>query len=221
MKKIATALLFCCLISTGCVKLISRPILLDPETLAPADVIVILGYGPPVDEQDRPKPEIERRVQKGVELYQAGLAPYIITTGGNTYKQYYESEIMRDLLVESGVPRERVIQEREAMDTIGNARGSVAIMDEQGWKSCIVVSSPYHLKRARKLFNAGGINVQTAASEIPDSAGYKIGFAMYEYWVAASYLLIDEQQLVKSQKGRKRNKNIQKAVRGRTRAVEP
>jgi uncharacterized SAM-binding protein YcdF (DUF218 family) len=132
-----------------------------------------------------------RRVEKGVEVYKAGLAPHIIVTGGNTYKRYYESAVMKEAAVSMGVPPEAIVEEREARDTIGNARYSARIMRERGWESAILVSSPYHLKRGRMLFEAAGVAVQTAGAETPDNPFYAITFSLYEYMVRLDYAFID------------------------------
>ena len=192
------------------------PVYLADEELHPADVIVVLGYGPPVDKEGRPADELVRRVKAGVELYQAGLAPVIIMTGGNTYKEYYESEVMKKVAVEMGVPPGAVLEERQAMDTIGNARYSAELMREHGWSSCIVVSSPYHLKRARKLFQAAGLEVQTKGCEVPDSPWYGPVFTLYELLVRVQYLFINEEELVKGEKGEAHTQRLKGPVRART-----
>lgn len=203
----------------GCVKIISAPLLLPETELKPAQVIVVLGYGPPVDKAGRPQEELVRRVKKGAELYRAGLAPWLIMTGGNTYRDYYESAVMKEVAVEMGVPAEAVLEERQAMDTIGNARYSAELMRRRGWTSCILVSSPYHLKRAKKLFEAAGLTVQTAGCEVPPGAGYAVMFSLYEYSVRINYWFIDEESLVRGEEGDRHTRAIKGPVRTRSRAT--
>ncbi len=180
---------------SGCASAALNPILIEQETLHKADVIVVLGYGPPVDENGKPKPELARRVEKGVELYNQGLAENIIMTGGNTYEDYFEAKVMRDVATQMGVPEKDIYLELEAMDTIGNSRGSTRIMKEHGWKSAIIVSSPYHLKRALHLFSANeGIEFQTAGCDTPDNPAYGMVFTLYECLARLTYLPIDERE---------------------------
>lgn len=214
------ALLFAvALCGQGCVKIVSAPLLLPETALRPADAIVVLGYGPPVDQEGQPSDELKRRVDKGVELFKAGLAPVLIMTGGNTYKDYYESAVMKELAVKQGVPAEAVVEEREAMDTIGNARYSARIIRERGGKSAIIVSSPYHLKRAKKLFDAAGLEVQTAGCAVPDNAAYGLAFSLYEYSVRLQYLFIDEQALVRGDGADEHTDRIKGPVRLRAQAA--
>lgn len=187
--------------------------------LEPADAIVVLGYGPPVDDDGVIVGELRRRMDKSIELYEAGLAPLMIVTGGNTYRDYYESGVMRDYAVGHGVPADAVIEEREAMDTIGNARYSAAIMRERGLSSCIVASSPYHLRRARKLFEAAGLEVRTAGADVPDGPGYGAMFSLYETMVMINYAFIDEEALVRGEGGDRRSDRIKGPVRMRSEAT--
>lgn len=181
----------------GCVKVWATPLLLPEAELTPTEAIVVLGYGPPVDARGAPVPELARRVGKGVELYQQGLAPLMIMTGGNTYQDYYESAVMKELAVKLGVPAEAVLEEREAKDTIGNARRTARLMAERGLSRCVLVSSPYHLKRGKKLFEAAGLEVQTAAAAPSEKTGERLLAVLHEYLVAFNYLFIDEAKLVR------------------------
>ncbi len=192
MKPALGALAVAALLAGGCSKLISAPLLLPEKPLHPADAIVVLGSGPPVNEEGKPTDELMRRVEKGVELYQQGLAPVLIMSGGKTSPEYYECAVMKQVAVAKGVPAESVLEERESLNTIGNARYSAALVRARGGKSAIIVSSPFHLKRAKRLFEATGLEIQTAGCKVPDSARYAIGFSIYEYLARVKYLFIDD-----------------------------
>jgi uncharacterized SAM-binding protein YcdF (DUF218 family) len=194
--QIAAVLIFTVIFLTGCANKTFNSLVQEQEKLKKADVIVVLGFGPPVDKDGKPNIEIVNRVTAGVDLYNQGLAKNIIMTGGNTYKDYYESSVMKDVAISMGVPKDSVIEEREARDTIGNARYTKVIMEKNGWKSCIIVSSPYHLKRAQNLFGATGLDVQTYGADTPGTLSYAFTATVYEYLVRVYYLFIDEKSLV-------------------------
>lgn len=146
---------------------------LVPELPTPrrADAIVVLGNRPPVDEQGEVRPELRRRVEEGVRLFHEGLAPRMIMTGGPAPSGHIEAEVMRDLAVELGVPREAIGVEGRSRDTIENAGFTLRLLcgdDESCVPSVIVVSTRYHLARARRLFECAGARVQIAASALPD-----------------------------------------------------
>jgi len=174
-----------------------NPVSADQSKLEPAEVIIGLGYGPAKSKKGEPKAELKRRVDKAVELYQAGLAPYIIFTGADTGAGC-ESEVMKELAVKQGVPEEKIITETKATDTITNARYSVEIMKSRGWNSALLVSNPYHLKRARSLFEASpGIQVQLAPCATPANPFYHIVSFSYEFLARTHYLFINAREKAK------------------------
>jgi uncharacterized SAM-binding protein YcdF (DUF218 family) len=210
----------------GCASAISRPLLLPEEPLFPAEAIVVLGYGPPVEKDGSLKPELKRRVAQGVKLYEQGLAPALVMTGGNTYADYYEADVMRDLAAALGVPEAAILREREAFDTITNARDTVALLcqgrePETCAPEVILVSSPYHLKRGKMLFECAGARVQTSGCAVPAGRGYRIGFSLYESNVRLQYLFVDECALARGEKGEAWARKIQGLVRARSRVMEP
>ncbi len=164
-----------------------------PE-LEPAEVIVGLGYGPARNKKGEPRDELKRRVDKAVEVYKQGLAPYIIFTGADTGAGC-EAEVMKELAVKQGVLPDRIITETRATDTITNAKYSVEIMRSKGWSSAILVSNPYHLKRARSLFEASpGIKVQTAPCATPANPFYHLFGFSYEVLARAQNFIINGNQ---------------------------
>lgn len=162
--------------------------------LRPADAIVVLGNRPPVDALGRPRPEVRRRVDAGVALHRMGLAPRLLMTGGKS-GGYVEAEVMRDVALELGAPPAAILLEGASQSTITNARNSIRLLRRTMGKSAvsvIVVSSPFHLERARGLFECAGADVQIAASGAPPSPIYAIGFTAYEWIMRAVYLFFDE-----------------------------
>jgi len=180
-------------VAAGCGATLGRELLLPRRRLAPADAIVVLGNRPPLDAEGRVAPETARRVRRGVELYERGLAPVLVVTGGPAPHGGTEADVMARYAEELGVPPEAILREARARDTADNARHSVALLCEERpcRPSVIVVSSPYHLRRARRLFECAGAEVQHAGTEIPDDIGYQASFTAYEYGVALAYVFDD------------------------------
>ena len=72
----------------------------------------------------------------------------MIMTGGAAHNQFVEAHTMVELARAEGVPRDALIEEGQAQNTIQNVFYSEALMREHGWGSAEVVSSPSHLPRA-------------------------------------------------------------------------
>lgn len=166
-----------------------------PEDLR-AEAIVVLGNRPPTDGRGRVKPETNRRVERGVELYKRGHAPILLMTGGTAPRGDIESEVMRSLAIELGVPEDAIRIETKSRNTIENARFAKQLLSEPGADTrrpeIILVTSPYHLGRARRLFDCAGFEVRPAASEAPPGILHRIGFTAYELMAAVYYVFIDE-----------------------------
>jgi len=93
------------------------------------------------------------RTEKGVELYQEGYAPYLIMSGGEIYHGLIIGDLMKEHATELGVPPEAVISEPEASSTYENAVFTRNILEEQGFKTALVVSSNYHMRRVKYVFD--------------------------------------------------------------------
>jgi uncharacterized SAM-binding protein YcdF (DUF218 family) len=166
-------------------------------TFAPlrkADAIVVLGNRPPADEQGNVRPETQRRVEAGVRAFGQGLAPIMVMTGGPAGK-WIEAEVMQALAVKLGVPERAILMEKQSQSTITNARYTIELLRKHLARkelSVIVVSSPYHLARAGRLFACTGSEVQLFPAEVPDSFSYRLGFTLLEYYQRLAYLFFDE-----------------------------
>jgi uncharacterized SAM-binding protein YcdF (DUF218 family) len=138
------------------------------DNAQPSDVIVVLGSG--LRRDNSPGPSLYRRTSKAAELYQQGIAPDIICTGGYTAGHTRsEASACAELLIGYGVPADAITLEDQSRSTLENARNSRAIMEANGWQTAVVVSDGYHLLRAGWIFREAGIGAVTspAASNPP------------------------------------------------------
>jgi len=124
---------------------------------APHDVIIILGAAPMPD--GSPGPAIERRVVHGVKLYAAGRAPNVLMSGGVTQGAVPEAEIMVKLAVDAGVPAASLHREEVSTRTFENARECRRVMGHKGWRTAIVVTDHFHMRRAFMCFESFGLDV--------------------------------------------------------------
>ena len=118
--------------------------LVNTDTVQPADVVIALGGDAGLD-----------RLEKAVSYYQNGSAQALIisdvqvtTATGLDYANY-----MRDAAKALGVPdRDIYITEVIANTTFNEARATRKLMLRNGWTSAIVVTDPFHTRRARAYF---------------------------------------------------------------------
>ena len=131
----------------------------------PADAIVVFGAAEYVG---RPSPVYRARLEHAYDLFEKGMAPIVITTGGSGKDPTFsEGQVGRDYLAKRGIPDVNLIAETQGTDTEHSARRVAVIMDANNLKSAILVSDAYHVYRAKRMLEAEGITVQT--SPRPDS----------------------------------------------------
>ncbi|HVG57094.1 MAG TPA: YdcF family protein [Hyalangium sp.] len=126
----------------------------------PSDVLVVLGAR--VLKGGVPSGSLQARVEKAVELYQRGLAPRLVFSGGVGVNPPSEAQVMRALAMQLGVPAEACILEEQSHSTEQNARYSAELLRSMGARRVLVVSDPYHLLRARQYFRLQGFEVATS-----------------------------------------------------------
>jgi uncharacterized SAM-binding protein YcdF (DUF218 family) len=94
-------------------------------------------------------------VEKALEVYQKGMASYIVTTGGVKNEEgLSESEFQKQYLIDNGVPSEIIFHELKSTNTKENAIYAKEKLDEKGIKcdQIILVSKTYHARRILMTF---------------------------------------------------------------------
>lgn len=121
------------------------------------DAIVVFGAA---EYAGRPSPVFRARLDHAYDLFERGLAPLIITTGGSGKDvKFSEGQVGRDYLLKQGVPDVNLIAETQAGDTEQSARRVAVILEANELKSVLLVSDAYHLYRAKKMMEREGITV--------------------------------------------------------------
>ncbi len=139
------------------------------EELRKADAIVVLGAA---EYSGHPSPVLRARLDHAYELFQQGLAPVVITTGGSgADPSFSEGGVGRDYLMHRGIPERNLIAETQGSDTAQSAQRVGVIMRANGMRSCLAVSDEYHVFRIKKLLEHEGIGVGVANKVSPQATG--------------------------------------------------
>lgn len=126
----------------------------------PADAIVVFGAA---EYDGRPSPVYRARLDHAFDLFQLGVAPVVITTGGAADDpNYSEGGVGHDYLERRGIPDPSLIAETQGSDTAQSAQRVAVIMRANHMSSCVAVSDEYHVFRIRKLLEHEGVRVQLA-----------------------------------------------------------
>ena len=122
-----------------------------------ADIIIVLGAA---EYNGRPSPVLKARLDHGFLLFQKGLAPRIMTTGGaGGDPDFTEGGVGRAYLIKRGVPAEAILVESRGESTMHSTAAAAELMRRFGMNSCIVVSDGYHIFRVKKMLEFRGLEV--------------------------------------------------------------
>ena len=137
--------------------LIAEPLRISAQPQQ-ADAIVVLAGG--VGESGRAGGGYQERVKTAVGMYQVGFAPRLVLVSGYVFA-FREAEIMRDLARSLGVPESAIVLETRAANTYDGVVSVRELLMRAGWNRILLVSSPYHMRRAMLVWrkNAPGVHV--------------------------------------------------------------
>jgi len=126
----------------------------------PVDAVVVLGAA---QYDGNPSSIFAARLRHAQSLYEDGLAPRIVTTGGGRQGDAYtEAEAGRRYLISRGVPAADVVAVGMGSDTLGSLQAVAARAAQDGWNSALIVSDPWHLLRARTMARDSGLQAWTS-----------------------------------------------------------
>lgn len=135
------------------------------DILKKVDVIVVVSGG-----------DNNARIEKGVQLYKEAWAPVLMYSGAAAEGDVSNAMAMRNISAKMGVPKEDIIIEEDSKTTLENAQFSAEIIKEKGYKSMILVTSPYHQRRTYELFKKELPNVEIINQSALDENWRKKGW---------------------------------------------
>ena len=152
-----------------------------------SDAIVVLGSA---QYNGVPSSIFAARLEHAKDLYEAGVAPVIVTVGGKaTGDQFTEAEAGRDYLAETGVPADALLAVPEGQDTLESMRVVSAAFDERGWHNAVLVTDPWHAMRAERMAQDSGIEAQSSPTRQGPAVQTRATQFRYILRETAAYLL--------------------------------
>ena len=146
-----------------------------------SDAIVVLGAAQYVG---RPSPVLRARLDHALELWQRGLAPMLIFTGGTgAGDTTSEAAVSRVYALRHGVPDTAILMENKGKTTRQSLEAVSAIMHARQMRTAILVSDPFHMLRLRILSTQYGVDAYTSptqTSPISANRGQALGYVISE-----------------------------------------
>lgn len=113
--------------------------LITDKSTPKADIIVVLAG------------DNGERVREGVRLYQKGVAPKLLMSGGAFFDSSMGA-LMADYAIRLGVPTEDILIEDTSVSTHTNATECLPILTKIHAKHILVVTSRFHTSRSYSVF---------------------------------------------------------------------
>lgn len=127
----------------------------DQAQLADARVAVIMGAQ--VAKGGRPSRALDARVRHAARLWREGGLELLIPTGGLGEHPPKEADLMTEILLSEGVPREAILPEDAALNTWDSAIRVAGISEENGIGCVRMITDPLHCVRATWAFEVAGL----------------------------------------------------------------
>ncbi len=126
----------------------------------PVDAIVVMGAA---QYDGTPSPQLAARLDHAANLWQLGLAPTVVVTGGSQPgDRFTEAEASAAYLVERGVPSEVIVQEQEGRSSWESLENVADLLEGAGVERILLVSDPFHSLRIRLTAEELGFEAYTS-----------------------------------------------------------
>jgi uncharacterized SAM-binding protein YcdF (DUF218 family) len=138
---------------------------LGPERLPRTGTLVVLSGGASAADylpvSSRLTQSSTKRLLEAVRLYHLMDRPKIVISGGsgNPFLQVTESALMRELLLDLGIPGKQIMIEGKSRNTFENGR---AIQHIRLTPPIVLITSASHMERAVRVFEILGIHTLPA-----------------------------------------------------------
>jgi uncharacterized SAM-binding protein YcdF (DUF218 family) len=110
-----------------------------------SDAIVVLGAA---QYDGRPSPDLRARLDHAFELWQTGVAPVIVVTGGKQPgDRYTEAAAGARYLHARGVPDRAILREVQGRSSWESLQGAARFLEKSGRTRITLVSDAYHSAR--------------------------------------------------------------------------
>lgn len=140
------------------------------DDAAAAQAIVVLGAA---QYDGIPSPVFEARLDHALDLYEQGLAPTIVVTGGNQPgDRFTEAAAGANYLLANGVPEEDIRREVDAHNSWESLAAVARILDDEGVEEVILVSDPYHSYRVGEIARDLGMTPHLSPTRTSPASGF-------------------------------------------------
>jgi uncharacterized SAM-binding protein YcdF (DUF218 family) len=149
-----------------------------------SDAIVVLGAS---QFDGRPSAVFRARLDHAAELFEAGVAPRIVTVGGNREgDRFTEAQAGKNYLASKGISS--VVAVGVGNDTLQSLKALDELYEQRGWTSAVLVTDPWHSLRSRRMAQDLGITAATSPARSGPAVATRSTELRYVARETAAYL---------------------------------
>ena len=135
----------------------------------PSDAVVVLGAA---QYDGTPSPAFAARLDHARDLYEDGVAPLIVVTGGKQAgDRFTEAAVGADYLIERGVPDAAILRETTSRNSWESLQASSRFLFPRGVERIVLVSDPFHSLRIRLTAEEIGFDAVTSPTRTSPITG--------------------------------------------------
>ena len=157
------------------------------------DAIVVLGAA---QYNGRPSAILKARLEHAIDLYESGVARFLIVTGGKADGDITtEAATARAFALQRGVPASAILAEDRGRTTLGSLRGTATILHDRGLQTAVFVSDRTHMLRVLRIARDEGITSfgsPTASSPSDSTVDDRFRATIHELGGLALYFVSGE-----------------------------
>ena len=135
--------------------------ILPLEKVPQDDIDCILILGASIQNQ-KPSAMLEDRLITGIKLYNSGISKKILVSGDHTQEDYDEVNVMKNYLIENGIPSEDIFMDHYGISSYDSIYRAKEIFKAE---KIIIVTQKYHLYRSLYIANMLGIESYGVATD--------------------------------------------------------
>ena len=123
------------------------------ESQEPHDIAVV--FGSKIEEDGTPSKRLQARLNRAFKVWEQGRCTFILVSGGVV--EWDESAVMKDYLIQSGVPEEFILTDPKGNNTRLTAQHTKQALLRMNGRSVLAISQYFHLARCRMALEQEGI----------------------------------------------------------------
>lgn len=128
-----------------------------------AQAIIVLGAA---QYDGTPSPVLANRLDHAAELFEAGVAPLIVVTGGRQEgDRFTEAEASAIYLQELGIPGDHIERETTGDSSWQSLASAARFLQADGIERVVLVSDPYHAMRIDQIAHELGLDATVSPAD--------------------------------------------------------